>query len=277
LLRWVELALRTELAFLRVRRRATLVAATIAGSLIVAPGSVSAEGLFDMFFGGAQKQQARPAPPQASFFADPFGTNQPAPQPAPTQRVAGGSGPAFCVRSCDGKYFPLTMRGNLSPAQTCQAFCPASATKVFYGNHIDGAASGSGERYADSENAFAYRKALRADCTCNGRSPSGLAPVDLTLDTSLRSGDVVATTDGLIAYTGVRLGAEQTAEFTPVASYPGLTADVRARLGEMRVAPVSAEMVRETVMPEASREVALPASVVPKTTAPKAAKRAEAQ
>jgi hypothetical protein len=276
LLRWVELALRTELAFLRVRRRATLVAATIAGSLTVAPGSVSAEGLFDMFFGGAQKQQARPAPPQASFFADPFANNQPGPQPAPTQRVA-GSGPAFCVRSCDGKYFPLTMRGNASPVQTCQAFCPASATKVFYGSQIDGATSGNGERYADSENAFAYRKALRADCTCNGRNPSGLAPVDLMLDTSLRSGDVVATTDGLVAYTGVRLGAEQTAEFTPVASYPGLTADVRARLGEMKVAPVSAEMVRETVMPEASREVALPASVVPKTAAPKAAKRAEAQ
>jgi hypothetical protein len=275
-LRWVELALRTELAFLRVRRRATLVAAIIAGSLTLAPGSVSAEGLFDMFFGGAQKQQARSATPQASFFADPFGNNQPAPQPAPTQRVA-GSGPAFCVRSCDGKYFPLTMRGNASAAQTCQAFCPASATKVFYGSHIDGAASSTGERYADSENAFAYRKALRADCTCNGRSPSGLAPVDLTLDTSLRSGDVIATTDGLVAYTGVRLGAEQTAEFTPVASYPGLTADVRARLGEMKVAPVSAEMVRETVMPEASREVALPASVVPKTVAPKAAKRAEAQ
>ena len=269
--------MRTELAFLRVRRRATLVAAaTLAGSIMLVPGSVSAEGLFDMFFGGIQKQQARPAPPQASFFADPFGINPPPPQPAPTQRMA-GSGPAFCVRSCDGKYFPLTMRGNASPVQTCQAFCPASATKVFYGSHIDGAAASNGERYADSENAFAYRKALRADCTCNGRNPSGLAPVDLTIDTSLRSGDVVATTDGLVAFTGVRLGAEQAAEFTPVASYPGLTADVRARLGEMRVAPVSAEMVRETVMPEASREVALPASTVPKTAAPKSAKRAEAR
>ena len=95
----------------------------------------------------------------------------------------------------------------------------------------------TGERYADSENAFAYRKALRADCTCNGRDPAGLAPVDLALDTSLRSGDVIATTDGLVAYTGVRVGAGQTAEFTPVASYPGLTAAVRARLGEMKVAP----------------------------------------
>ena len=86
---------------------------------------------------------------------------------------------------------------------------------------------------------IAYRKAMRADCTCNGRDPAGLAPVDLTLDTSLRPGDVIATTDGLVAYSGVRAGDGQTAEFTPVASYPGLTADVRARLGEMKVAPVA--------------------------------------
>ena len=147
---------------------------------------------------------------------------------------------------------------------------------MFYGSNIDSAAAGSGERYADSENAYAYRKALRADCTCNGRSPSGLAPVDLTLDTSLRSGDVVATTDGLVAYTGVRLGAGQTAEFTPVAAYPGLTADVRARLGEMKVAPVSAEMVGETVMPETRGEITTTATVTPKAVAPRAAKRAEA-
>jgi hypothetical protein len=180
------------------------------------------------------------------------------------------------VRSCDGKYFPLTMRGNASPAQTCQAFCPASATKVFYGGNIDSAAASNGERYADSENAFAYRKALRADCTCNGRSPSGLAPVDLTLDTSLRSGDVVATTDGLVAYTGVRLGTDQTAEFTPVASFPGLTADVRARLGEMKVAPVSAEtLAANAPLPETRRDADLPTASIPKTVAPKPAKRAD--
>jgi len=269
--------LRTELPFSRRRRRTAFVTATtLAGSLVLVPGSVSAEGLFDFLFGGLQKQ-VREAPAQGNFFTDPFGTNQPA-HPAPAPRVA-GSGPAFCVRSCDGKYFPLTMRGNASPVQTCQAFCPASVTKVFYGSNIDGATAGNGERYADSENAYAYRKALRADCTCNGRSPSGLAPVDLTLDTSLRSGDVVATTDGLVAYTGVRLGTDQTAEFTPVASYPGLTADVRARLGEMKVAPVSAEMVAaDAPLPEASRDVELPTASIPKAAkaaAPKPAKRAE--
>jgi hypothetical protein len=242
--------------------------AVLASSIALAPRAASAEGLFDFFFGGALKPRQHQAPSQASFFADPFGLT---PQSAPPSRpVASGGGPAFCVRRCDGRYFPLA-RGNASPVQMCQAFCPASPTKVFYGSTIDGATSSTGERYADSENAYGFRKALRPDCTCNGRDPAGLAPIDLTLDTSLRRGDVIATTNGLVAYSGVKLGVNQTAEFTPVASYPGLTADVRARLGEMKVAPVAAEMVAsEAPLPD----VALPVTTVPKMVSPKA-KRAE--
>jgi len=234
---------------------------------MAAPATATAEGLFDFFF-GAQKQQARQAPPQGNS-SDPFGLNQQPQQQAPAPRVA-GYGPSFCVRSCDGKYFPLTLRGNATPVALCEAFCLASATKVYYGGNINDATASNGERYADSENAFAYRKALRADCTCNGRDPAGLAPVDPTLDTSLRPGDVVATSDGLVAFTGVRLGASQTADFTPVASFPGLTADVRARLGEMKVAPTTAEMVSEAQLPDTRGDVAAPVSVVPTTVAPKA-------
>ncbi len=250
-----------------------LAAVTLVSAVALAPRMASAEGIFDFFFGGFQKQQ-RQGSGQANFFADPFGLNQ---QPAPPPRpVASGSGPAFCVRSCDGKYFPLA-RGHATPVQMCQAFCPATATKVFFGGSIDGAYASNGERYADSENAFAYRKALRADCTCNGRDPAGLAPVDLTLDTSLRPGDVIATTDGLVAYSGVRIGASQTAEFTPIASYPGLTAETRARLGEIKVAPVAADMLaNETPPPEASRDVAPPATSVPKAASSRA-KRAEVE
>src|SRR3982074_489024 len=246
-----------------MRRRMMLVAATaLAGSVALAPRMASAEGLFDFFFGGPPKQQQQNAAPQASFFADPFGLNQ---QPAPPPRqAASGSGPAFCVRSCDGKYFPLA-RGNATPVQMCQAFCPASATKVFFGSSIDGAYASNGERYGDSENAYGYRKVLRTDCTCNGRGPAGLAPVDLTLDTSLRAGDVIATSNGLVAYSGTRGGASQSAEFTPVASYPGLTADVRARLGEMKVAPAAADMLaNERPLPQANRDVALAATTEPK-------------
>jgi hypothetical protein len=264
--------LRTELPFLRKRGGVMLVATAIVLSLLLTPGLASAEGLFDFLFGGLQKPQQQKVPPQENLFADPFGNAQ---QPAsPPRPVVASSGPAFCVRSCDGKYFPL-MRGNASPAQTCQAFCPASPTKVFFGSNIDGAYSAGGERYADSENAYAYRKALRADCTCNGRDPAGLAPVDLALDTSLRPGDVIATTDGLVAYSGVRTGNDQAAEFTPVASYPGLTPEIRARLGEMKVAPVSAETVANDLAPSVVSPAVAPAITVAPKTPPARDKRAE--
>jgi hypothetical protein len=101
------------------------------------------------------------------------------------------------------------MRGAASPTQICQAFCPATPTKIFFGSSIDNAYAATGERYADSANAFAYRKALRADCTCNGRSPAGLAPVDLAMDGSLRSGDVVATGGGLVVQSSLPVGNDQ--------------------------------------------------------------------
>jgi hypothetical protein len=141
----------------------------------LAPRMASAEGLLDVFFGGLQKKQQRNATSHANSFSDPFGVDQ---RPTPPQRRS-SSGPAFCVRSCDGRYFPLSTRGGASPAQMCQAFCPASPTTVFFGSNIENATSINNERYVNSENAFVYRKAMRDDCTCNGRSPVGLAPVDL--------------------------------------------------------------------------------------------------
>ncbi len=258
-----------------LRFKPALLAVAVAG--IALPEPASAQNFFDFLFNGGQPQkqqrQQRPAEPSAveSFFADPFGLN-PQPAPPPRQASIGGSGPAFCVRTCDGKYFPLMSRAGMPPAQMCQAFCPASATKVFYGGSIDSASSGNGERYADSENAFAYRKALKLDCTCNGRSSAGLAPVDLAMDTSLKAGDVVATANGLVAFSGVRLGGNHTPEFTPVASFPGLTSDVRAKLGEMKVAPVTADLIDSSKPIEA--EPLPPVASKPAAT-PKPAKRAE--
>ena len=207
--------MRTELSFQRKLRR-MLVAAAIVGPVALTPEMSAAEGLLDFFFGGGQQQQQQTSS---------FGNNPQSPPPRP---VVVSAGPAFCVRSCDGKYFPL-MRGAASPAQMCQAFCPASPTKVFFGSSIDRAYAATGERYADSENAFAYRKALRADCTCNGHSPTGLASVDLAMDGSLRSGDALATADGLVAYSGIRVGNDQNPDFTPLPAATIVPKPVRAR------------------------------------------------
>jgi len=248
----VEQALSTEWSLQRKLRR-MVVAAAIIAPVVLAPAISSAEGLLDFFFGGGQKQQH-----QTSIFANLFNSNNP--QPLPPRPVVASSGPAFCVRSCDGKYFPL-MRGAASPAQICRAFCPASPTKVFFGSSIDSAYAASGERYVDSENAFAYRKALRADCTCNGHNPAGLAPVDLALD-GLRPGDVLATTDGLVAYSGIRVGNDQTPDFTPVGSFPGLTPEVRTRLNDLKVAPARADMAADDGEVSEMTRTRLPAAAV---------------
>jgi hypothetical protein len=238
--------------------------------ITLAPLPASA-GFFDFLFGNNRPAPAAP-PEQPGAFADPA-----APSPAASVPTSGGRFTTYCVRSCDGRYFPLTANGGGTPAQMCQSFCPASPTRVYSGNSIDYAVGANGERYVDSANAFLYRKTLKANCTCNGRNPAGLAPVDLSLDTSLRPGDVVATASGLVAYSGTRTANGQTAEFTPVANYPGLTPDVRARLGEMKVAPVSAELSEDTYSSSAAPETtaalpparpALPAASLRGTAAP---------
>jgi hypothetical protein len=100
--------------------------------------------------------------------------------------------------------------------------------------------------------------------------------LDLALDGSLRAGDVIATTDGLVAYSGVRVGNDQSPDFTPVASYPGLTADVRARLNEIKVAPARAVMAANGAASSDLTRAPLPPVTVAPKQAPAREKRAEA-
>lgn len=226
-------------------------AALLALSLLALTSRPAAAGFFDFLFGNDHAPHAaQPAPQnqQTDFFGNPID-----PGPTAVAPVSSGRSASYCVRTCDGKYFPLSSRTSMTPAQMCQSFCPASATKVYFGSTIDIALGPNGERYADLPHAFAYRKALKADCTCNGRDPAGLAPINLSLDTTLRPGDIVATSEGLVAYKGVSPINGQTAEFTPVANYPGLTPELRAKLGEMKVAPVRADV--SEIAPNSSVEI----------------------
>ncbi len=134
---------------------------------------------------------------------------------AESVRQGGSSGrvTAYCVRLCDGEHFPLEHLANATPVEACRAMCPASQTKVFYGSEIGGSVAKDGERYAALDTAFTYRQQLVANCTCNGRNARGLAPFDLSSDPTLRPGDIVATKDGFVAYTGKPGQADA---FTPV-------------------------------------------------------------
>jgi hypothetical protein len=150
-----------------------------------------AEDFFSALFGGFR---ARPAPE----IRVPFPNDDMPRYDAPRQRASYGGGTAYCVRGCDGRYFPAQGADAESKAQSCKSFCPTAETSMVYGNNIDDATSDNGRSYSDLPNAFRYRNEIVAGCTCNGKDPAGLAPVKAEDDPTLRKGDIVAGADGLV-------------------------------------------------------------------------------
>jgi Protein of unknown function (DUF2865) len=170
-------------------------------AVVLAP-SAQAQDFFSNFFRGFGRS---PAPSSS------FGDFQ---QSEPRQRYGGG-GQAYCVRTCDGRYFPIAGTDKQSRATACSSLCPNADTELVYGSPIDNAATENGKPYSKLPNAFKYRNELVAGCTCNGRDPVGLAKVEPEKDPTLRSGDIVAGDKGLVVAnkTADRRGAS--VEFSP--------------------------------------------------------------
>jgi hypothetical protein len=136
-------------------------------------------GLIDFLFGGLFGQPRAAAPQGNGVYA------------------------SYCVRTCDGRYFPLPRTNAQQSAQICQKLCPAAETKVFSGSGIDYATAADGSPYSRLMNAFVYRQKIVPGCTCNGRDTFGTAAMKLEDDPTLRPDDLVATKNGLVRYTGV--------------------------------------------------------------------------
>jgi hypothetical protein len=217
-------------------------AVVIAGmAIMTAPSQAAAQqSIFhnlSSFFGGSRDDRFAPtnayAEPTPSFQRMP---ELQAPAPGSQSSAAQGGVTTYCVRLCDGRYFPLSSPAASSrsiSAKACAAMCPAAKTAVFRGSAIDGATGNDGERYADLGNAFVYRERLVADCTCNGRDPFGLARVDIANDPTLRAGDIVATGGSLQVFKGSRGDTHKAAEFTPIG--PNVASDMRRKLAGARV------------------------------------------
>ena len=182
-------------------RRAALGGAIALSTLALAPAA-HAEDFFSALFGGFGG--GRPHAPESIRM--PYAGENPGDAQgegsqgdiARPRIVTSGGGQAFCVRTCDGRYFPLQGPDRESRAASCNGFCPASKTEVVYGSHIDDAATTNGEPYSELPNAFRYRNEIVAGCTCNGKDQFGLAAVKVEDDATLRRGDLVAGADGLM-------------------------------------------------------------------------------
>jgi hypothetical protein len=200
--------------------RAVVILLALAGGMMISANPVHAQGLFDVLnkmFGGWIS-----------------------PPPAAETMGSGGGPVAYCVRLCDGHYFPMPTNAGAprsSPDKICNALCPASATKIYTGSGIDQASAADGTPYSKLQNAFVYRERMVSDCTCNGKETGGTATMDIHSDPTLRAGDIVATKDGLMVFTGSKEAPHQTSDFIPAEDYKGLPAGVRRTLAELRVTP----------------------------------------
>src|SRR5690606_38169950 len=126
-----------------------------------------AQNQFEALFGGLRRAVTPQRPPsypdQNARYADGYN---------------GGPSSGYCVRLCDGRYFPVSGRGRMNAAETCRAFCPAAPTQIFSGGGIAHAVAPTGQRYSSLPNAFVYREKVVPDCSCNGKSPMGLVRFD---------------------------------------------------------------------------------------------------
>lgn len=229
----------------------------LAGGLAGA-GEARAQGARSVF--GAPTQSS----PPRDFFSLLFGISPSRPPSAeperprieitPRRRGEGEGGErygrgvaiAYCVRTCDGRYFPLQGRpgsaGDPAALAQCNSFCPASKMAVYTSadsaKGIDVAVSKDGKPYSSMPYAFVYRQRLVDGCSCTG-SPriGGLGKVDVMNDPTLKRGDIVMTADGSKVFAGAKSGPPyKQADFVSPSHFPELSGEMRARLRELKVA-----------------------------------------
>jgi len=211
------------------RITALLVATAVSATIIGAAPPAKAFDFFSAFFGGDSSPPPSPFQRPLGYGSD-DGMQFP-PRSNGTVRARGTS-TAYCVRTCDGRYFPVNQNGDQSRAETCSSLCPASETKVFYGSNIDGATTDGGKAYSSLANAFKYREQLVAGCTCNGKDSVGLASITIAEDKTIRKGDIVAGEGGLVVANQAASRHRAATNFSPVPER------IRTKFARMPVASV---------------------------------------
>jgi Protein of unknown function (DUF2865) len=184
------------------RSEKRLVFCTLASALILSMTShAKAEDFFSALFGAnrtATRSESETSAPLSFATEGDYGRLSRSSESARPRLGYSGGSHAFCVRTCDGRYFPITASDGQSRAASCNSFCPAGETKVFYGGSIDRAVTEDGKSYSELPNALRYRNEIVAGCTCNGKDQIGLASIKIENDPTLRKGDIVADAAGLM-------------------------------------------------------------------------------
>lgn len=211
--------------------------------LLLAPSHGRGEGLLDFLFGPDPDPAPRQAAPQRGPRESTPGRRAKA-QKAPVgeirfakphEGVSGGSstvlssGPTtggFCVRTCDGYFFPLIKSTRATRQQSCELACPSAPMEIYDGSTIESARNAKGQRYSALPVAFAFRDRATTKCVCNDpQSSQAFFERTARNDPTLKSGDVVVEQTGAFVYSGANL--------VPLSRASFMSSGVRDRLRAM--------------------------------------------
>jgi hypothetical protein len=145
-----------------------------------------------------------------------------------------GSRRPVCVRLCDGFFFPVaSFSGSAEIASeeaTCAGICPDAPVALYFlpagSDKIEGATSTSGERYTALPASLRYRTTRDGACACRraiAQNPS------VWQDLTLRSGDAVTTSGGIVVFRGAGRSPYARDDFMPLAA-ASMPSDRRATL-----------------------------------------------
>lgn len=143
----------------------------------------------------AERNEAWRASGQNGAFGDPSGSEPGA--------AAGGE---FCVRTCDGYFFPLIRSARATKQESCAFACPSATVEYYHGGSIDSARNLRGQRYAELPNAFKYREQAIPGCACHPPGQSQQTSLRIARkDPTAQAGDIVVGEGGAFVFNGRRI------------------------------------------------------------------------
>ena len=141
-----------------------------------------------------------------------------------------GNATEFCVRTCDGYFFPLIKSAQQTKQASCEYACPSAPVAYYHGASIESARNLSGEKYTSLPTAFRFREKVSPGCTCHPPEESQQHSLKIVKnDPTAHSGDIVVEQRGAFVYQGKQA--------VPIDRSRQLSASVRQNIHKMTAGP----------------------------------------
>jgi hypothetical protein len=148
---------------------------------------------------------------------------------------------SYCVRDCDGYFFPVGVyTGSADTAghqRACSSLCPGARTTLFIlrngSDNIEDAVAARGGRSAYSRLAASLRRRgeTASDKSCSCHSGAEEPPASAVLhDPTLRRGDIVMTTHGVEVFRGGGRLPYSARDFRPLRQTGDISPSLRRKL-----------------------------------------------